>query len=385
MQIFDVQPAAAQPYVSAQAAVLIEQQSGRILFGHKHRERLGMASTTKIMTAIVALEHGNLDDIVTVSAAAANVEGSSMWLEAGENIPLEDLIWGLMLASGNDAATAIAEHISGEIESFAELMNETAARIGVLDTNFTNPHGLSDENHYTTALDLAIITAYGLQIPKFAEIVATRRKIVSWEDRDYGRTLNNHNRMLNMYQGSTGVKTGFTRATGRCLVSSAVRDFDGVEMQLIAVTLNAPNDWADHKAMLDYGFYNFAPRVLASPDEEFSTIAVTYGESEILPLKAGGQYIFPLRESERQTVRIAANMPDSIEAPIQTGDLVGHITVTIGDEEFSNYPIFAAMSIERKKTIFGGDVPPVEKSFGERFRENLVTLLEEWVRALALI
>jgi len=383
LQVFNIQPAIARPGVSAQAAVLIEQQSGRVLFGTQHRERLGMASTTKIMTAIVALEHGDITDMVEVSVHAAAVEGSSMWLEAGEKIPLEDLIWGLMLASGNDAATAIAEHISGSEEAFAELMNETAARLGANNTNFTNPHGLSDDNHYTTALDLALITAYGLNIPKFAEIVATRRKVVSWEGREYGRTLNNHNRMLYLYEGSTGVKTGFTRATGRCLVSSAIRtDENGVEMQLIAVTLNAPNDWADHTAMLNYGFYHYSPRVLATADEEYAVIAVTNGEEESLPLVASGQYIFPVR-SDEQNLEIRKNLPESVEAPITAGDLIGNIIVVVDGVEYFNYPLSAGRSIARARTIFGGEVPPTEQSFGERFFENLFAVLLNWVKLAA--
>lgn len=374
----------ARPGVSAHGAVVIEQQSGRILFGTRHRERLGPASTTKIMTAIVALEYGDITDIVAVSEHAAAVEGSSMWLEAGEKISLEDLIWGLMLASGNDAATAIAEHISGSEETFAELMNETARRIGTTDTNFTNPHGLSDDNHYTTALDLALITAYGLNIPKFAEIVGTQRKIVSWEGREYGRTLNNHNRMLYLYEGSTGVKTGFTRATGRCLVSSAIRTSDeGTSMQLIAVTLNAPDDWADHTAMLNYGFYNFSSHVLANADEQFTTIAVTNGVEEILPLTVQGTYIFPVRDGELGSAEISVNLPESVEAPISEGDVIGYITVTIDGTEFSNYPLFAMQSIARQTTIFGGEVPPTEQSFGERFWENLFAIFSEWIRIVA--
>ena len=383
-QILHIQPAVARPGVSARGAVVIEQQSGRVLFGHNHRERLGPASTTKIMTAIVALEYGDITDIVTVSTHAANIEGSSMWLEAGEKISLEDLIWGLMLASGNDAATAIAEHISGSDEAFAVLMNETARRIGVSDTNFTNPHGLSDDNHYTTAIDLALITAYGLNIPKFAEIVATRRKIVSWEGREYGRTLNNHNRMLYLYEGSTGVKTGFTRATGRCLVSSAVRTFDDeIEMQLIAVTLNAPNDWADHKAMLDYGFYNFSPHILANENKIFTTIAVENGEIDILPLTIQSRYIFPLRNGELDSIEITENLPDFVEAPINAGDIAGNIIITLDGIEFSNYPLIAERSIARQKTIFGGEVPSREQPFRERFFENLLAVFSGWISVIA--
>jgi len=284
----------------------------------------------------------------------------------------------------NDAATAIAEHIAGSTEDFAVLMNEYAARIGAMNTNFTNPHGLADDEHYTTALDLALIAAYGLNIPKFAEIVATRRKVVSWEGREYGRTLNNSNRMLYLYEGSTGVKTGFTRATGRTLVSSAVRTFeDDVPMQLIAVTLNAPSDWADHAAMLDYGFYNYAPRVLAQENEPFGSILVTNGEADVLPLKTAARYIFPLRADEELTAQVVSNVPQSVEAPIVAGERLGNITVTVDGVEFSDYPIFAGASVERRKSALGGVVPPTEQSFGERFVGNVFAVFADWVVLVA--
>lgn len=239
--------------LSAASAILIDAGSGRVLFESNAYKKMGMASTTKIMTAIVALEKCKMDEVVTVSAHAAATEGSSIWLVAGEHIKMEDLLYGLMLNSGNDAATAIAEHISGDTKKFSELMNEMAGIIGAENTHFTNPHGLADENHYTTAYDLALIARYALQNPTFARIVATKSKTIPKENEKWGRILSNHNKMLLNYKGADGVKTGFTKATGRTLVSSATRD----GMQIIAVTLNAPDDWADHAAMLDQGFAKY--------------------------------------------------------------------------------------------------------------------------------
>lgn len=200
--------AAAQPSVSAQSAVVMDAVSGRVLYDKNMEKRCGMASTTKIMTAITALENGNLEETVKVSASAAGVEGSSMYLSAGEEITLENLLYGLMLVSGNDAATAVAEHVGGSVEKFAVMMNEKAQAIGAVNTHFDNPHGLATDTHYTTAKDLATITAYGLKNDKFAEIVATKSKKVPWQGKSYQRQLTNHNKLLSMYEGCVGVKTG---------------------------------------------------------------------------------------------------------------------------------------------------------------------------------
>ena len=208
-----------------------------------------MASTTKIMTALVAIESSPLDKNVMISDMAIGTEGSSLYLKKGEIMSMSDLLMGLMLRSANDAAAAIAYEISGSIEAFADKMNEKAASIGVTDTHFTNPHGLDDENHYTTAADLAIITAEALKNDTFLEIVSTEKCIIKNFDGE-ARLLTNHNKLLSLYDGAIGVKTGFTKKSGRCLVGAAERD----GMRLIAVTINAPDDWNDHEALFDFGF-----------------------------------------------------------------------------------------------------------------------------------
>ena len=233
--------------LSARSAVLYEPLTDRIIYSYNENQRLPMASTTKIATAITVLENSNLDDIVTVSKKAAEVEGSSIWLEEGEHMTVNDLLYGLMLASGNDAAVALSEHLSKNNDDFIIKMNELAKKSGCLNTNFENPNGLDHENHYTTAIDLAKITAYSLKNDKFKEIVSTKKKSISWENHEYKRVIQNHNKLLTRYDGCIGVKTGFTKKDGRCLVSAAERD----GIMLIAVTLNAPDDWNDHIKMLD--------------------------------------------------------------------------------------------------------------------------------------
>lgn len=236
--------------VSAKSAALYDPASKSFLYTKNADMQLPMASTTKIMTALVAIENADLDKSVSISDDAIGTEGSSLYLKRGETMTMKDLLMGLMLRSANDAAAAIAYEISGSIEAFAEKMNEKATQIGALNTNFTNPHGLDNPSHYTTAKDLAIITAEALSNKTFLNIVSTKKHIIKNSDGE-ARLLTNHNKLLNLYDGAIGVKTGFTKKSGRCLVGAAERD----GTRLISVTINAPDDWNDHKALFDYGFF----------------------------------------------------------------------------------------------------------------------------------
>lgn len=236
--------------LSARAAVLIDGKSGKVLFEKNKDERLPMASTTKIMTGLLACESKKMKKVVTVSPVASGTEGSSLWLEPGEKQTLENLTYGLMLRSGNDAAVAIAEYLGGSTEAFALMMNERAKKIGVQNTGFQNPNGLDAEGHFTTAYDLALISREAMKNKKFRKIVSTKSKTIPWESSEWDRSLTNHNKMLWRYEGCNGIKTGFTKKSGRCLVTSAKRG----KTELICVTLNAPDDWNDHTKMLDYGF-----------------------------------------------------------------------------------------------------------------------------------
>lgn len=235
--------------LSAKSAVLYDPRSESFLYSKNADARLPMASTTKIMTALVAIESSSLEATVDISDDAVGTEGSSLYLKKGEKMTMGDLLFGLMLRSANDAAAAIAYEISGSIEAFAEKMNEKAEVLGLTDTHFTNPHGLDDKEHYTTARELAIITGEALKNDTFLRIVSTKKQIITNSDGE-SRLLINHNKLLNMYENTIGVKTGFTKKSGRCLVGAAERD--GV--RLITVTINAPDDWKDHTTLLDYGF-----------------------------------------------------------------------------------------------------------------------------------
>lgn len=261
---------AADPHltISAQSAILMDAQTGRVLFEKNVDQPRLIASLTKIITAIVAIENGNLNDLVKVGPHSVGVEGSSIYLKVGEKLPLKTLLYGLMLRSGNDAATAIAEHIGGSVEGFVYLMNQKAEHLGLKNTHFTNPHGLDHAEHYSSARDLALITAYGMKNAAFKEIVGTKEKKVDWPGNEWDRTFRNKNKMLTLYPGADGVKTGYTKKAHRTLVSSATRN--GV--QLIAVTLDDGDDWNDCMNLFDYGFSQYGHSSLINKGKVITTI-----------------------------------------------------------------------------------------------------------------
>jgi len=240
--------------VSAASAVLIEQESGRILFEKDAHQKRRIASITKIMTAILAIESGKMDKYVTVSEKATHTEGSSVYLQPGEKIKLEDLVYGLMLRSGNDAAVAIAENVGGSLDGFVYLMNQKAREIGMLNTHFANPHGLDDhEDHYSTAYDMAILTRYAMENETYRKISGTKVHRAPNPTEEWERVWRNKNRLLTKYKYTTGGKTGYTKRAKRTLVTTAEKG----DMSLIAVTLNAGDDWNDHIAMYEAGFKNY--------------------------------------------------------------------------------------------------------------------------------
>lgn len=254
---------------SAKAAITIEAQTGISLYEKNADEQLPMASTTKIMTALVALENADINKTFTVSENACKVEGTQIGLLAGDQISLNDLLHMLMMKSANDAAQTIAENISGSLEAFAELMNERAKQMGLTHTHFENPHGLPSDNHYTTARELALIAAEALKNDTFAQIVSTKKKKLDY----HGLVIENSNRLLSSYEYTTGVKTGFTKAAGRCLVTSAKKD--GVT--LINVTLNDGNDWQDHTEMFEEGFRRVSSYTLYEAGQYSITVPVLNG------------------------------------------------------------------------------------------------------------
>lgn len=336
--------------VSAKHAILMEAQSGDIVYSKNATECAPMASTTKIMTAIVAIENGSLNDVICIPAEAVGVEGSSIYLKEGERLTLKELLYALLLESANDAATAIAIHIGGDVEHFADMMNKKAYELGAFDTHFTNPHGLDSDEHYTTAYDLALIARYAMSIPVFCEIVSSIKETIPSFDGGI-RLLINHNKLLKSYEGAIGVKTGFTKKSGRCLVSCSEQN--GVT--LIAVTLNAPNDWNDHKAMLDYGFEQYESVKLADAgDYTISLNCVNGQKSEVLCTNYSSLSV-TLKNGQKAKLRAVFEAERFVFAPIKQGDKVGRIVYYLDKEELASLNIYALENIKAikyKKSIF---------------------------------
>lgn len=236
--------------ISAECAVLINADNNEIIYSKKHLVRHSMASTTKIMTALLAIESRKLQSEIYVSEDMLRVEGTSMGLQKGDQVSLIELVYGMLLASGNDAANTTAIYLGGSVEEFALMMNERAKVIGMSQTNFVTPSGLDDNMHYSTAYDMALLGAEAVKNPLFLAVCSDNKETLTYGNPPYRRTLYNHNKLLDKYDYALGIKTGFTKKSGRCLVSYALND----SVRLVAVTLNAPDDWNDHMKMLDYGF-----------------------------------------------------------------------------------------------------------------------------------
>lgn len=330
--------------LSAQSAVLIDGRSGRVLAEQNAYQQRGMASATKIMTAILALENSRPDDVVTVSYNAASTEGSSMYLHADEKIKMESLIYGLMLNSGNDAATAIAEHISGSTADFAKLMNEKARQLGLANTSFENPHGLDGDAHYTTAYDLAQLTRYAMQNETFAKIVSTKQHTVELDGVPNARYLTNHNKLLRLYEPCVGVKTGFTKKCGRCLVSAAEQD--GV--LLIAVTLNAPDDWNDHIALLSDGFNRYASYSIISKSSMIRTIPVQGGTADTVTGYAADDVTLALTPEEYSRLKLTYELPEMVEAPVYKDQALGTIKLELDGQVLASCGVVTKYGIERQ-------------------------------------
>jgi len=328
--------------VSARSAVLIEAESGNTIYENNAHQRLPMASTTKIMTAIVAIERCDVNEIITVTENMTGAEGSSVYLKAGEKLSLKQLLYALMLESANDAAEAIAISVSGSVENFAALMNQKAAELHLENTNFTNPHGLDDDEHYTTASDLAKITAYALENSVFSEIVSTNEFIIPETEHNSVRYLRNHNKMLRIYDGTIGVKTGFTKRCGRCLVTAAEKD--GVK--LIAVTLSAPDDWNDHITMLDYGFEQLESVDIAAVGSLCFTMPVACGEADSVTISNKDSLSLTLKKGHSKIeCKVYSESGKFLYAPINKGDHIADAVFYSDETEIARIPLFSTQTV----------------------------------------
>ena len=326
-------PARAELAVSAKAAILMHADSGRVLYEKNADEHMLIASTTKIMTAIVVLEHCELDDLVEVDSRSAGIEGSSMYLKAGESYTVEDLLYGLLLVSGNDAASALALHVADSMEEFAELMNAKAAELGMTESSFKNAHGLDEEGHYSTARDMAKLAAYCMGNEDFARIAGTVSHTVGEQ------TLVNHNRLLREYDCCLGLKTGYTMAAGRTLVTCAERD----GARYVCVTLNDPDDWDDHKALYDWAFanYSFAEVIPAGLSYEVPLIS---GAEMTAPAETEGAAYALIKNGESYDMEL--ELPAFAFAPISEGERAGRAVACSDGQEIASVRIVYSEDVE---------------------------------------
>ena len=321
---------------AASAAILVDAASGRVLYEHNADRKMLIASTTKILTALVAIEQGYLQDTVKVSREAACTEGSAMYLKEGETLTLETLLYGLLLCSGNDAAVAVAQHVGGSVKGFVALMNEKARELGMENSSFANPNGLDDENHYSTARDMAKLARAALENETLVRIASTRSITIG------GRTMHNHNKLLGYMDNCLGLKTGYTKAAGRTLVSCAEKN----GQRLIAVTLQDGNDWADHQALYEYGFSAYPSRTCAVRGKALTQAAVSGGIRSSVPLIAGESFCWPVSSSEQLTTEICLDHP--LTAPVAAGTVAGAAVFRLNGTEVGRVPLMAGRTVMPK-------------------------------------
>lgn len=338
--------------VSAQSAVLMCANSGEVLFNKNGNKQLSMASTTKIMTSLIALEAATPETEVTVTKEMVSVEGTSMGLLPGDSVSLRELVYGMLLQSGNDAANTVAYVVGGSPEGFAKLMNERAAEIGMVNTNFVTASGLDHENHYSTAYDMALLACESISNPEFASICSQKSARLTYGNPPYARTLTNHNRLLWKYEEAVGIKTGFTKKSGRCLVSAAERD----GIVLVAVTLNAPSDWNDHISMFEYGFSK-CERVSLGCDLSNVKLDIVGGEKSSASVQLAYEPVW--LKGKECSCRIMLKQLEY--APLNAGEIVGTAVFFSGDKIIDEVPIEAAEFVEQKLAPINEEVPQQKK------------------------
>jgi len=323
---------------SAKSAILLDGQTGRVLYEKQPHQQSLIASTTKIMTALVVCEQVNVLDRVRIPPEAVGIEGSSMYLKAGEVLTVQDLLYGLMLHSGNDAAVALAIYCGGTVEGFAELMNDKAHRLGLKNTHFVNPNGLDSPGHYSTAADMAVLAAYAMENPIFYQTVSTKTVTAG------GRSLRNHNKLLWMLDGADGVKTGFTKKAGRILVSSCTRQ----GRRLICVTINDGNDWQDHQNLMEQGFSGYTVRQIVRNGDCLGRLPIISGEAEYVQLLADGDFSYALAQEEKPEIVLSG--PDFVYAPVVQGHEAGYAYVCLNGKAVGKIPLSFGQTVEVQTT-----------------------------------
>ncbi len=338
-------PAAEITGISADAAILMDARTGQVLFAKEPFKKRPPASTTKVLTALTAIETGSLKDMVKVSERAAGTEGSSIYLSEGETLTLSDLLYGALMKSGNDACVAIAEHIAGSVDRFAQLMNIRALAMGTLNTHFTNPHGLPDEEHYTCAYDLAVIARHALENEKFSEIVETRDKVIDWPGQEWDRKLHNTNKLLWSYLWADGVKTGTTDAAGKCLIASASKD----NRRLIAVVLHSGDRWGDCIRLFEYGFNQYEYSQVAVAGEQYRMLQVQNGVQEEFPVLYESDLGILIPSDDSGALEIRPEIRTYPPAPLKKGEVIGFVSYYINDSYTGKVNLIAGCEVKRQQ------------------------------------
>lgn len=331
----------AMPEVSSHSACVIDIDTGRILAAKNENEKSEPASITKIMTALIALENADIKKVVTIPGAAAGVEGSSIYIKAGEKYSLEDLLYGLMLRSGNDAATAIAIDVAGSVDAFVEKMNQKAQELGCTGTHFNNPHGLPDEKHYTTAHDMALITAAALRNDTFVKIVSTKNYTAEPDGAGETRSWQNKNKLLWQYEGAIGVKTGYTKSAGKTYVGAA--DRNGI--RIAVVVLGAKDMWGDAATLLDDAFASYQQVDLIKDGQSTGVTPVLEGLSSEVEGITEGSLSKTLTKEEQERIVTKCVYQTPLYAPVAKGDIIGSMQVYLDDEMIGSVPIVAAADV----------------------------------------
>ena len=367
------------PDVKAIGAVLMDYETGRILWGQNEDEPLAMASTTKIMTAIMAIESGKLDETVVVSKKAQSAPEVKMHIKAGDEYTMNDLLYAMMLCSYNDTAVAIAEHLGGSVEEFCNMMTEKAKSLGCKDTVFKTPNGLDLDDHHSTAEDMAIITAYALKNDKFREVIKTPSYTVKGSQTF---EVANKNRLLREYDGAIGVKTGFTGKAGHCFVGSAKRG----DLTLISVVLGSgwgntgkEQKWIDTKNILNYGFENFEKTEVIREGDFTGNVPVTFSKTNFVETEVCQSLVIPLSKEEKENIKIQINLPDSLEAPIKKDTIVGSCEVIINGKKEYKLNIKVSQDIERN------DIKVSSKKALDIWQKSGDTLLENILKKLEIL
>lgn len=357
------------PQTLGKAALLMDAASGRVLYQVNAHQRLSPASVTKIMTGLLVVEKGDLDQQVTVSETAAATPESAIWLVAGEKLTREQLLYALMLNSANDASVALAESVAGSEEAFVELMNRRAQQLGMDDTHFCNPHGLETSGHFTSAYDLALVSREALNHKVFRQVVATKTKKIPWAENDYERLLINKNRLLYRYDDAIGIKNGYTKQAGNCVVGAAQRG----SLVLIAVAMNSPSVYEDLQQMLDYGFAHYNKETIKRSNQLSVAVPVANGQEEAVQARPRADLSVAVTAPEQSQISYEVYPQGQVPAPVKKGQIVGSCKIYLAGNEVSKVDLLACTSVAQK--------PP----FLTRLKLGCITVIKFTLKAFLFV